>query len=63
MAKLYVVSLSDADRLVLQQTIKDKHTAPRRALQARILLKAETANRADALDASSPLPRPSPARA
>jgi transposase len=42
MAKLYVVSLSDADRLVLQQTIKDKHTSPRRALQARILLKAET---------------------
>jgi transposase len=42
MAKLYVVSLSDAERLVLQQTIKDKRTSPRKATQARILLKADT---------------------
>lgn len=41
MAKLYVVSLSEAERLVLHQTIKDKRTPPRRATQARILLKAD----------------------
>lgn len=41
MAKLYVVSLSDADRLVLQQTVKDKRSSPRKATQARILLKAD----------------------
>lgn len=42
MAKLYSVSLSDAERLVLQQTLKDKKTSPRKATQARILLKADT---------------------
>ena len=41
MAKLYVVSLFDAERLVLQQTVKDKRTSPRKATQARILLKAD----------------------
>jgi transposase len=41
MAKLYIVSLSDADRLVLHQTVKDKRPSSRKAMQARILLKAD----------------------
>jgi len=41
MAKLYVVSLADAERLVLQQTINDRTASPRKTLQARILLKAD----------------------
>jgi len=41
MAKLYIVSLSDAQRLVLQRAIKDKTTSPRKAVQARMLLKAD----------------------
>lgn len=41
MAKLYVISLSEAERLVLQQTVKDKQTSLRKATQARILLKAD----------------------
>jgi transposase len=41
MAKLYVVSLSDAERLVLQQTVKDRTASHRKTVQARILLKAD----------------------
>jgi transposase len=41
MSKLYVVSLSDADRLLLQQTVKAGKTSSRKAAQARILLKAD----------------------
>ena len=42
MAKLYTVSLSDADRLLLQRTSKDRKIPRRKALQARILLKADS---------------------
>lgn len=41
MVKMYVVSLSDAERLVLQQTVKDKRSSLRKATQARVLLKAD----------------------
>jgi transposase len=41
MAKLYVVSLSDVERLVLQQTVKDRTTSHRKAMRARILLRAD----------------------
>jgi transposase len=41
MAKLYVVSLSDAERLVLHQTITKGKTSARRIVRARILLKAD----------------------
>jgi transposase len=41
MSKLYIVSLSDAERLLLQQTAKAGATPSRRATRARILLKAD----------------------
>jgi transposase len=41
MPKLYVVSLADAERLRLQQTIKERRASPRKATRARILLKAD----------------------
>jgi transposase len=41
MAKLYIVALSDAERLLLQRTSKDRKVSRRKALQARILLKAD----------------------
>jgi transposase len=41
MVKLYVVSLSEAQRLVLQRTIKDRTASSRKTTQARILLKAD----------------------
>jgi transposase len=41
MVKLYVVSLSDAERLVLHQTVRDTHASRRKSVQARILLKAD----------------------
>jgi transposase len=42
MAKLYVVSLSDAERLLLHQTIKKGKAPARTTTRARILLKADT---------------------
>jgi transposase len=42
MAKLYVVSLSDAERLLLQTTIKKGSASARTITRARILLKADT---------------------
>ncbi len=42
MATSYRVSLSDADRLLPQQTSKNLKTSSRKATQARILLKADT---------------------
>ena len=41
MAKLYVVSLSDAERLLLQRTIKRGTASARTITRARILLKAD----------------------
>jgi len=41
MAKLYVVSLSDAERLFLRHTATDTRSPTRKTLQARILLKAD----------------------
>jgi transposase len=41
MAKLYVVSLSDAERLLLQRTIKKGTASARTLTRARILLKAD----------------------
>lgn len=41
MAKLYVVSLSDAERLFLQHTIKTGTASARTITRARILLKAD----------------------
>jgi transposase len=41
MAKLYVVSLSDAERLLLQRTIKTGTASARTITRARILLKAD----------------------
>ena len=41
MAKLYVVSLSDAERLFLQRTIKTGTASARTITRARILLKAD----------------------
>jgi transposase len=42
MAKLYPVSLSEGERLLLQQTSRKGKTRTRQATQARILLKADT---------------------
>ncbi|GAC1525870.1 MAG: hypothetical protein NVS2B16_34280 [Chloroflexota bacterium] len=41
MAKLYAVSLSDAERLLLHQTTKHGKSSARRTTQSRILLKAD----------------------
>jgi hypothetical protein len=41
MVKLYVVSLSEAERLLLQNTIKKGKTPARTITRARILLKAD----------------------
>jgi hypothetical protein len=41
MAKLYAVALSDAERLLLQQTIKKGKASARTTTRARILLKAD----------------------
>ena len=41
MPKFYRVSLSDAERLLLHQTLKESKTSSRRVIQARILLKAD----------------------
>jgi transposase len=40
-AKLYVVSLSDAERLLLQETIRKGNASARTIMRARILLKAD----------------------
>jgi transposase len=42
MAKLYVVSLSDAERLLLQDTIKKGKASARTITRARILLRADS---------------------